>query len=257
MSKAGGIARIRLHGNPGTPEGRRLGGIRSLKTHQARKTGFRLLRRIKFPSSSAQLAELLGILAGDGHIGEYQTTITTNSITDIQHAHYTQKLLEELFRVPVSLTFRKGKKACVVVVSSKEITRFLVTKGMKIGHKIRGGLRMPAWIRSRKKYRMAFVRGLFDTDGCVYVDTHHIKGKGYRNMGMAFTNRSLPLLIDFKEALESYGLHPTQKTKYTLFLRRKEDIRRYFGVIGSSNPKHAEKVLAYFSSQKGGAAELV
>ena len=254
MSRAGGLARIRLHGNPGTPEGRRLGGIHSLKTHQARKTGFKLLHRVTFPSPSVKLAELLGILAGDGHIGEYQTTMTTNSVTDIQHARYTQKLLEDLFRLPVSLTFRKGKKACVVVISSKEVGRFLVAKGMQKGHKIRGGLCIPKWILSRIKYRAAFIRGLFDTDGCVYIDRHRIKGKEYRNIGMAFTNRSLPLLADFKESLESYGLHPTQKTKYTVFLRRKEDIRRYFDVIGSSNPKHTEKLLKYFSSKKGGVA---
>lgn len=254
MSRAGGIARVRLHGNPGTPEGRRLGGLRSLKTHRAKKTGFTLLRRIIFPPPSVRLAELFGILAGDGHIGEYQTTMTTNSLTDIQHARYTQKLFKKLFGLPAAFTFRKGKRACVVVVSSKEVVRFLVDRGMQKGHKIRAGLCMPKWIRANNKYRSAFIRGVFDTDGCIYTDTHHINGREYKNLGMAFTNRSLPLLSDFKDALESLSLHPTQKTKYTVFLRREKDIKRYFALVGSSNPKHTQKVSEYFSLKNGGVA---
>lgn len=237
---------MRLYGNPGTPEGRRRGGLRSAFTQKRFPTGFVLLRQIDFPRESVMLAELLGILAGDGHVGEYQTSMTTNSETDREHALYVKKMFEKLFKVPVSFSLRRGQKACVVFVSSKEICRFLVRKGMVQGHKIQGGICMPLWIKNKKIYRLAFIKGLFDTDGCVYVDRHVIKNKEYKNLGMAFTNRSLPLLTDFKENLEDLGLHPTQKTKYTVFLRRKEEIRRYFNLIGSSNPKHARKVEAYF-----------
>lgn len=254
MSRAGGLARVRLHGNPGTPEGRKLGGMRSLKTHQLTKSGFKLLLPVKLPPLSPEFAELLGILAGDGHIGKYQVSVTTNSDTDLEHAKYVHLLFTRLFHVRATLSFRSDSKACTVVVSSREVGNILVKKGMVRGHKIRGHLGMPTWIKTRSAYKTAFIRGLFDTDGCVYTDTHRIKGREYKNIGIAFTNRSLPLLADFKKALESYGLHPTQKTKYTVFLRRKEDIHRYFDVIGSSNPKHTEKLLKYFSSKKGGVA---
>ena len=245
---------MRLHGNPGTSMGRRLGGLRSVAFQTKTPTGFITLRLVSFPKESAQLAELVGILAGDGYVGTYQTTMTTNSVTDMAHALYTKTLFTKLFRVPVSLSFKKGKKACVVVVSSKEISRFLVRKGLVQGHKIRGGLRMPRWIEPKGSYKKAFIRGLFDTDGCVFTDIHRIRGREYKNIGMAFTNRSLPLLADFKEALESYEFSPTQKTKYTVFLRREKDIKRYFEVIGSSNPKHKNKIALYFSLKNGGVA---
>lgn len=239
---------MRLHGNPGTPEGRRLGGLLSAALQKKLPTGFILLRKVSFPRESTMLAELLGILAGDGHIGEYQVSVTTNSETDADHALYVRSLFQKLFKVPVSYATRKDSKACVVFVSSKEVSRFLVAKGMRRGHKIRGGVCMPAWVKTKKGYQTAFIKGLLDTDGCVYIDKHIIRGREYRNIGMAFTNRSLPLLADFKETLESYGFSPTQKTKYTVFLRRKEEIRRYFDFIGSSNPKHIRKVEAYFNS---------
>ena len=253
----GGLARVRVHGNPGTLAGRRRGGLNSLKTHRVTDSGFRILKQISYPARSVDLAELLGILAGDGHIDEYQVTVTTNSDTDRAHAHHTSKLFERLFSTQAPIKFIKNKKACAVVVSSKAVCLFLVRLGMVRGHKIRSGLQMPQWIRARKKYRVAFVRGLFDTDGCVYVDTHRINGREYKNMGLAFTNRCLPLLAEFKVTLESIGLHPTQKTKYTVFLRRKGDIRRYFDLIGTSNEKHLNKVRDYsLTSERRGRIEV-
>lgn len=248
MSKEGGLARIRLHGNPGTPKGRQLGGLHSIKTHKSLGTAFKILRRYPTPPNSTKLAELLGIIAGDGHIDTYQVSIATNSETDLAHAEYCKQLFEKVFRVQVSLYFRNDCKACVVVVSSKSIANILVKKGMVRGHKINGSLRMPPWVRKNTRFKKAFIRGLFDTDGSVYLDRHTIKGKTYKNIAMLFTNRSLPLLADFKDALENLGLHPTQKTNFAVFLRRKEDIWTYFKLVGSSNPKHLKKIRGYFAS---------
>jgi intein/homing endonuclease len=208
------------------------------------------LQKISPPRHSKVLAELLGIIAGDGHISEYQTSVSTHSETDIEHALYTKQLFEKLFRLRVSLSYRKKQKACTVVVSSKEVCKFLAASGMTQGHKIKTELRMPVWIRKQKSCRLAFTKGLFDTDGCVYTDTLYIKGREYKNIGMAFTNQSLPLLTDLKTTLESLDLHPTQKTKYTVFLRRKDDIQQYFRVVGSSNPKHFRKAERYLPPSK-------
>lgn len=248
MSKEGGLARVRIHGNPGTPDGRRLGGLHSAKTHKRLGTPFKSLRPYSVPPHSKELAELLGILAGDGYVGTYQVSVVTNSETDLAHAKYCKQLFHTIFGVQASLRFRNDCKACVVVVSSKCIADILVKKGMVRGHKINGSLRMPEWVRKDITYTKAFVRGLFDTDGSVYLDKHILKGKTYKNIAMLFTNRSLPLLADFKDALGRFDLHPTQKTNFAVFLRRKEEIRRYFEVVGSSNPKHLRKIRAYFSS---------
>lgn len=249
----GGIARNRLYGNPGTPEGRRRGGLRSVEANKRRHSRFRTLQGIKKPRPSAALAELCGIIAGDGSISEYHTSTTTNSVTDAEHALYTKSLFARLFGVPVHMRLLRRSNAYIVAVYSKAVGEFLVSKGLKRGHKIRASLRMPEWVRKNTGYKKSFIRGLFDTDGCVYVDTHTIKGTRYDNLGMAFTNRCLPLLADYKNALADLGLHPTQKTKYVVFLRREKEIRRYFELVGSSNPKHSRKVRKFFS-RNGGVA---
>lgn len=255
IGRKGGLARSALYGNLGTPEGRRKGGLNSIKTHIKNKTGFKVLKQITIPKHSARLAELIGILMGDGHVGLYQVSVVTNSETDFQHALFIKKLFEDLFKVQVHINNRSDTKACEIIVSSKAVCHFFVGQGIPQGNKITLGVRVPSWIQKKDLYRKSFVRGLFDTDGCVYLDTHRIGKKVYKNLGMAFANQSLPLLSFFKETLESLGLHPTQKTKFRVFLRRKEDIRRYFDLIGSSNEKHLKKVRQYFlTSQKGWVA---
>src|SRR3989344_631532 len=247
VASLGGIARQRLHGNLGTVEGRKRGGLRSAFTHERLKTGFYKLVQIKVQSRSVELAELLGILAGDGHVSLYQATVTTNSQTDMAHARHCAALFQRLFGIRTNILKRKKSNACVVVISSRLACDFLVRQGAVRGNKIGQNIGPPQWVVKNKTYRRTFVRGLFDTDGCVFVDEHRIRGRIYKNLGMAFSNRAPLLLRAFKDWLEDVGLHPTQKTNFAVFLRREKDIQKYFTLIGSSNPKHMYKVQKFFS----------
>lgn len=244
-ARRGGLARQAKYGDLGTPEGRRLGGLRSLITHKKSNTGFNTLKKIRLPRYSERLAELFGILAGDGHVGKYQVSMTTNAETDIDHAKFVQKLFIALFKTDAHISRRKSAKAVVVVLSSKIASEFFEKQGLTRGNKVAAQLEVPEWIRKNKKFSTAFVRGLFDTDGSVYVDTHVIRGRLYRNIGLAFTNRSIPLLSFFKNVLETLEFHPTQKTKCVVFLRREAEVYKYFDIVGSSNSKHLDKLQAY------------
>lgn len=69
-SRKGGLAASEKHGGPGTPEGRRKGGKHAMAI--LRKRG--IIPRAKpfhYPEKlSSELAEFIGILLGDGHIGK-------------------------------------------------------------------------------------------------------------------------------------------------------------------------------------------
>jgi hypothetical protein len=238
----GGKARFRVHGNPGTPAGRRLGGLNSLVTHRLRKTGFQTLREIATPQKSERLAELMGILAGDGHVGMYQTSVITNAETDHEHARHVQKLLVEAFRLPVSLKRIKNSNAIIVLLSSKNACDFLRTAGMSTSNKTRDQLTPPQWVLRRATFRNAFLRGLIDTDGCVYLDRHSIKGKEYSSLCIAFTNASIPLLDFVENTMQENELSPTRWGRHVR-LRRRNDVLRYSREIGFSNPKHARKIV--------------
>lgn len=237
----GGTARIRLHGNPGTHEGRRRGGLKSQATHKKLNSRFKVLRKAITPRKSRRLAELIGILAGDGHVGMYQVSVTTNANTDQEHAVFVRSLLEETFGLPVTLKRRKNSNVLIVLLSSKGACDILRTVGIPSGNKTRDQITPPEWIVRSAVFRRSFLRGLIDTDGSVYFDRHTIKGKEYASLCIAFTNASIPLLHFVEQTWKELGYNPTRFGR-NVRLRRKKEVLGYASTIGFSNPKHAQKI---------------
>lgn len=231
-----------LYGNFGTLRGRIKGGRKSVIVHLKRRDGFKTLQPIARPRNSARLAELIGLLIGDGHLSEYQVSITTNSETDIAHARFAKRLIENLFRVTASLKKKKRENAVVVLASSKKLVRFLNRKGMPIGNKIEKHLQIPAWVQRNPSYQKAFLRGLFDTDGCIYVDTHRNGDKIYRHLGWTITSYADKLIIGLIDILKRLGFSPTwRNSQKSVYLRRRIEIDRYFQKVSTHNPKHRNR----------------
>src|SRR3989338_5375944 len=248
-ARIGGLARQKMYGDLGTPEGRARGGRNSQLTHRRLHTGFKQLRKVRFPKASGLLAEFIGIVMGDGHVGRYQISICTNSITDTEHATHTYKLAKRLFDVPISISKKKESNALSIVISSREVSRFLQQQGIPEGNKIEKGIMIPTWVSRDRNYSHRLVRGLFDADGCVFVDTHRIRGKIYKNLGIAFANQESTLLQFFYKNLCAIGLSPTQTSRFRVFLRRRRDIRKYFEIVGTSNNKHLSRYQEFKKSK--------
>lgn len=244
--KLGGKARIERYGNFGTPEGRKKGGIRSVKIQSKKDgrdmTGFRTAKDFKIPSRGEMFSEFMGILFGDGHLARYQVSIATNSQTDIEHARYICKIIHSLFGIHPQMKKRRHQNAIDIVVSSIKLVQYLHSEGMPLGNKISNGITVPKWIKKNKKYQGAFIRGLFDTDGCIYLDRHRSGEKEYRHLGWTITSYADKLVIDIQEMLRNMGYLPTnQSSQRSVYLRRQVEIRRYFKEIGSSNSKHIKR----------------
>ncbi|MBI2638323.1 LAGLIDADG family homing endonuclease [Candidatus Peregrinibacteria bacterium] len=252
--RKGALMRIKRYGNPGTPEGRAKGGkitYQNFFRHPilAKKSGFITEKYIKIPVHSRNLAELIGIILGDGTISHYQTSISLNRYTDAQYGKYVVSLIKRILCISPSIYERDS--VLYIVISSVKFIRFLLRQGFAIGSKIRQQIDIPQWIKESDFLTKACLRGLFDTDGCFYTDRHVYKSKKYLNGAINFTNRSLPILNFFKNTLEAFTFHPTQKTKFSVFLRREDEIKRFFHIIGSSNSKHLEKFNSYLMQKYG------
>lgn len=221
-----------LYGNPGTPEGRSNGGRRS--------TG--RVRPIQKPAHSTLLAEFMGIIAGDGHLARYQVLMTTNSTTDIEHAHFVGDLGMWLFGVRPKISSRKTRKAMTVVFSSKAMVDFLQSEGLVIGNKIQQHLRVPPWIMNEPRYQIAFMRGVFDTDGGIFLDKHRIKHKIYAHLGWQFTSAIPEFRSDIVTILRQNGYRFSYSSKrVNIQMRRAADIAKYFDEVGTDNPKHINR----------------
>ncbi len=242
VGRIGALARIKKYGNLGTPEGRKKGGINSIKRHIQLNGNFKIAKDHLKPRICSDLAEFMGIMIGDGHLSNYQVLFTTNSETDIEHALYVKNLIKKLFNLDASLKKKNSSKAVNVVVSSVNLVKWLENKGMPIGNKLDCGLPVPHWVYKNLTLQSAFIRGLFDTDGCIYTDKHTIKNKVYYNQGWALTSYSEELKCDIIKILKNLKFSPTARdTQRSVYMRKKIDIHRYFKEIGTSNSKHLKR----------------
>lgn len=253
IARRGGLARIRLHGNPGSVADRHLGGVISSQMHKKLRNGFKTLKKIPKVDYSSEVAELLGILMGDGHLGEYQVTMTTNSQTDLNHAIFVRDKFRKIFKITPSFKKRKDKKALIVCLSSKEACSALEKLGMPRGNKIKGRMSVPEWIKKDPDYVKAFIRGVFDTDGCVYIDTHRRGNKRYQYLGWTITSYADIFLADLGRLMLGLGFHTSNtKNQKSLYLRKQREILEYFTSIGTHNEKHKIRFSKFLKIHRRG-----
>lgn len=249
----GGPAVYKKYGKiPGwTKEASRRGALKASETHRKRGTGLFATHSVSLPKRSSQLAELVGIILGDGGLTSKQITVSLNRIEDQGFIPYVKSLFQDLFEVTPSVYERKAENTANIVVSSTKLVQFFTDMNLCIGDKVKQQVEVPSWIGGSKKFTACCLRGLLDTDGCFYIDKHHYKNRVYRNCGMNFTNHSLPVLSFFKTKLRQRSFHPTQSTRFSIFLRREDEVVRYFQIIGSANPRHLNKFIQYFKDKRG------
>ena len=248
-AKKGGQAVFKKYGALPFSEKQRMTGWKKWweATGKNNPSAILLRKEIRLPQKSIDLAEFCGILIGDGGITKYQVTITLNGVTDRAYSQFVVTLIQKLFQFNAKVYKVKSSKAINVSISSRNVVIFLVGLGIKLGHKLKQNFSIPQWIMDSKEYRIACLRGMIDTDGCVVHETHIIKEKKYTYPRLNFTSAS-PLLI--KQAIETLlglGFNPEIRSKErSVQLENLQEICKYFYIVGSSNPKHLERISRWY-----------
>lgn len=239
--RKGALSRYRRYGNPGTFEGRRKGGKATQHYFQwhpdeARSIGFVIRRPIQKPRHSAKLAEFIGVMLGDGHLGDYQSIVYFNSLTEQVFAGIVRRMVRSLFGITAPL--RQHPRNCLwLVASSRELVEFLEQAGLRKGDKIQQRVAIPAWIFKQREYITACLRGLIDTDGGLFSHQHTTNGYRYRHMGLCFTSYSPVLLRGTYRLFRLLGYSPRlYKSAGHIFLYRRDQVVRYMATIGSRHP---------------------
>lgn len=252
----GAIRAQELYGNPGTPEGRSKGGRISQQRRQERPElyddRFIVRKSISTPHKSAELAELVGILLGDGGICEtgYQIVISSSAANELQYSEFVVELVSKLFGI--ESTIRVGSKGSRdVIVTSIAAIEYLESIGIQRGNKVRNQIAVPKWIFTDVEYTRACVRGLMDTDGSVYPETKRHKDKEYRYVNLCFTSYSAPLLQDAVQMLSGLGFHPTTGRRRNVYLRRQKEVDRYYQEVRTHNLYHLERYQRFSRWRKG------
>jgi intein/homing endonuclease len=239
--KKGAIISYTRHGNPGTAEGRRIGGLNSLKSSKLKNSNFIFKKKIVEPEQSFEFAELIGALIGDGGISSYQVKVTLGLKTDRMYADHIKFLFESLFRVIPKIYIQEAKSTVEVVVSSRALVEYLTKLGLPLGDKIRQEIDIPFWIKNKQIFLRPCLRGIFDTDGCISEDRHNYKNSKYASPNISFKSASEELRKTIYKALKIEGFNPTLSSYRAVMLRKREEVVKFFRIIGSSNSKHIQR----------------
>ncbi len=200
-----------------------------------------------------KLAELLGLMAGDGclsHTGKARYIYIAGHKTDDLEYHQliTKKLFKELFNKEIKISFRKYENALFIKFSDKCLFNEL-SKYLPIGTKYES-LIIPTPILQDKKYFFAFVRGLADTDGCVVFSKQH---RGYRYYPrIEITSKSKTFLAEILSQLKKYHFYGSVshkgKENYRLEIPGNKNLVNWLSLIGFNNPTKMEKIRKYKSA---------
>ena len=152
----------------------------------------------KLPKSfSSELAYLVGIICGDGHISK-RTEITITNESEDYIKNIVAPIFKKIFNVNPYFTYEKTY--IVMIVSSKPVHAFL-TKiiGIPKGKK-KGALKVPEFIYFTKEFKIKFIQGLFETDGGLTCDK-----KGRKSI--LISSSTIEFLKEVQEILKELGIN--------------------------------------------------
>ncbi|MBS3145076.1 hypothetical protein J4208_05845 [Candidatus Woesearchaeota archaeon] len=178
---------------------------------------------IKPVRKSSMLAEFIGMMLGDGNIYENGVRISCDSRWP-EYISYIEELMYHLF----GIYFKQyqGKGNCIhLYVYNRLLVNKLLELGLERGDKILNNVGVPRWIKNNKIYAEHCVRGLMDTDGCLYWC------KRDRQFYFNFKNTCKRIYYDFGEMTDALGYHFCRSTKVSYQLYRKADVRQFIKEI--------------------------
>jgi hypothetical protein len=166
---------------------------------------------------NSDLAELIGVVLGDGYIGAHARTEVLRIACNNNNQGFIRRysmMVERVFSKKPTVKKRTTSECVDIVMYEKGIAARL---GLATGAKTHRPFVLPIWISTQPEYVRAFLRGLYETDGC------HAIHRGTYTYKFIFSNVNQSLLELVFMLLCELGFHPT-KTEKTVQLSRKAEV---------------------------------
>ena len=228
-----------------------------------------LCRGLKLPINlTEELAEDIGIMIGDGHIGkyirkgriDYVIQCSGNLITDWEYyAGFVRVLKKNLFNLDFSVRETK-KNTLKFKINSRGLLEFY-TKIIKLPLGRKTDITIPAQITKNEKLMIACIRGIIDTDGSLVFRKKDKNINYYPLIKLSCASQQLIKQISkFLSGLgykvtNSFNLHSIQPKTGTitigheLHMNGKKNLEKWISEIGFNNPKNLLKYRLW--KQKG------
>lgn len=167
---------------------------------------------------NGDLAELMGVILGDGHIAKFPRTecltIASNSEDTFFIKRYSGFIQKVFDKKPYVEVPRGGKRCTRIRIYQKDISKRLA---IPTGNRGKINNKIPTWILQDRNLLIKFLRGLYEAEGsfCIHKPTSTYK--------LLFSNQNPSLLNTVYRGVKSLGFHP-HRSGYKIQLSRREEV---------------------------------
>lgn len=195
-------------------------------------------------------AEFVGIMLGDGTLynNGNVVSVSLNGVDEEDYVKYVKKLMSDIIKnfeiheiwERNKFPKYKHKKGIELSIFSQAVHYSLVSIGLVPGDKVENQVKIPDWIYKRDSFKIACLKGLFDTDGSIFIN------KRNRSFVLNFTSSSKPLVQDFYKLCNSLNIKPISKiydglNNSKIETNKREVIRKFLNIVNPEKMKETYK----------------
>lgn len=165
---------------------------------------------------NGDLAELIGVTLGDGHIHKYVRTEELSIISNSNNEGFALRcgwLMQTVFDKNPSYYWHIGQNSIKIRIYQRHISKRL---GIPTGNRAKNVYTVPKWILTERQYIVRYLRGLYEAEGsfCVHKPTYTYK--------LLFANKNESLLNIVLTLMRELGFTP-HKSKYQIQISKKAE----------------------------------
>lgn len=172
-----------------------------------------------YPSlkESGDLAELIGVILGDGHIQRFPRTEGLTVAANSNNSGFIKRysdLIEKFFDKKPHIKKEDFSNCTRIRIYQKDISKRL---NIPTGNRSKFQIKTPKWIWQNREFLIRFLRGLYEAEGsfCIHKPTSTYK--------FLFSNRNSYLLDSVYKSLIKLGFNP-HRSPDKIQLSRKEEV---------------------------------
>ena len=168
---------------------------------------------------NGELAELIGVILGDGHIQKFPRTerllIFSNSNNKGFISRY-QKLVKKTFSKE-PYVYKQATANCIrISLYEKKIS---VRLGVPYSPRKNLNIKVPRWILAKDEYVVRYLRGLYEAEGSA---SFHSKTYTHK---LEFSNLNESMLQNVFRLMKRLGFHPHRDMKRVQISRKDEVVK--------------------------------
>jgi intein/homing endonuclease len=175
-------------------------------------------------TKNGDLAELIGLVLGDGSIHRYARTEGLRIVLPTSRPKLIKRyaeLTEKVFGKKPSVIKRKDSNCVDIRLYQQGIGKRL---GVPIGPRAGLVIKIPSWISKNNSFMIRYLRGLYEAEGsfCTHKPTYTYK--------FLFSNHNKSMRANVFKGMVSLGFHP-HMSPHQVQISRKEEVYRAMKVL--------------------------